>query len=46
LAKDLQASHAIGDDIDLVSFRGEQPPQNLPQSIIILDNENPIHFCW
>jgi hypothetical protein len=44
LAKHLQTTNAIRDDIDLISFRGEKPPQNLPQRAIVLDDQNPIHW--
>jgi hypothetical protein len=46
LAKHLQTSHATWDDIDLISFRGEKPLQNLLQSTIVLDNQDPIYCGW
>jgi len=46
LAKPLQTSHAIWDNLDLISFRGKKPLQNLPQSTIVLDDQNPIHCGW
>src|SRR5260370_33591196 len=46
LAKPLQTSHAIWNNLDLISFRGKQPLQNLPQSTIVLDDQKSIHFGW
>jgi hypothetical protein len=46
LAKHLQTSHATWDDIDLIPFRGEKPPQNFLQSTIVLDHQNPIYCGW
>jgi hypothetical protein len=46
LAKHLQTSHATWDDIDLISFRGEKPPQNFWQSTIVLDHQDPIYCGW
>jgi hypothetical protein len=46
LTKHLQTSHAVWNDIDLISFRGEKPLQNLLQSPIVLDNQDPIHGGW
>jgi hypothetical protein len=34
--------HTVGDDIDLIFFRAEKRPHNLTQSIIVLDNQNPM----
>jgi hypothetical protein len=39
-------SHATWDDIDLISFRGEKPPQNFLQSTIVLDRQDPIYCGW
>jgi hypothetical protein len=46
LAKHLQASHATWNDIDLIAFRGEKPLQNLLQSTIVLDHQDPIGCSW
>jgi hypothetical protein len=37
LAKHLQTTNAIGDDLDLIFFQGERPPQNFPRSTIFSD---------
>ncbi len=29
-----------------LSFRGKKPLQNLPQSTIVLDDQNPLHCGW
>jgi hypothetical protein len=44
LAKHLQTSPGIWDDIDLISLRVKEPPQNLPQSRIVLNDQNPFHW--
>ncbi len=44
LAKSLQTTNGIGGDINLIPFRREKTPQNLPQSTIVLDNQNPPHW--
>jgi hypothetical protein len=44
LAEHRQTRHTIRDDIDLIPFRGEKPPQNLPQSTIVFDDQNPLHY--
>jgi hypothetical protein len=46
LTKHLQTSYGTWDDIDLISFRREKPLQNLSQSAIVLDNQNPISGGW
>src|ERR1700691_4518511 len=43
-AKHLNITNAIGDVLlDLISFRGEKPPQNLPRSTLVLDDPNLPH---
>jgi hypothetical protein len=43
LVKHLETSRTVWNDIDLISFRGEKPPQNPLQSTIVLDHQNRLH---
>src|ERR1700733_11365743 len=44
MAKSLQTRYSVGDNVNLIPFRGEKPRQTLPQSTIVLDDQNPLHW--
>jgi hypothetical protein len=43
LAKHLETSRPVWNDIDLISFGGEKSVQNPLQSTVVLDNQNRLH---